>query len=235
VAAAITHLKLFSDGGQRQVALFSGANEASDWQRNAAAEEVLSGGWHLLAKEQLLTVAEVEAQGFLLPGVVAEAGDAGAESSDPLRNWQLRCANLHNRLADAAAAAGDHAAEAAAAEAVALVLAGLDDDARRGAWLLRAVQARLAQWEQGSSAEVAVQLAALFGELASRPWPGEPEAPSKGAANQRFWIGQALERYAERSLQAEAQGDLAAAAAAAQQVVALQQQLAALPALKAAS
>ena len=230
----ITHLKLFSDGGRRQVALFSGPDESSDWLRNADADAILSGGWHLLAKEQLLTLDEVEVQGFLKPEALGSQAGTEPESSDPLRNWQLRCANLHNRRADAAAAAGAPAGEAEAAEAVAAVLASIDDDERRGAWLLRAVQARLAQWQQANNAEVAVQLAGLFGQLAERPWPGEPDAPSKGAANQRFWLTQALERYAERSLQFEAQGDLTAAAAAAETVVALQQQLAALPAIKAA-
>jgi hypothetical protein len=71
----------------------------------------------------------------------------------------------------------------------------------------------------------------LFGQLAERPWPGEPDAPAKGAANQRFWLGQATERQAELSLQAEASGDLAAAASAAAAVVRLQLMLAALPAL----
>ena len=216
----ITHLKLFSDGGQRQVALFSGADESSDWQRNAPADDVLSGGWHLLPKEQLLTLADVEGQGFLKHGSLEPSEP---ESSDPQRNWQLRCAQLHSRLADAAATAGDHAAEATACASVAALMQQLDDSNRQSAWLLRAVKARLAQWHQGSDPAVAAELAALFGLLAQHPWPGEPDGPAKGAANQRFWLLQALERYAEVSLQAESRGDLASAAAAAEAVVALQQ------------
>ena len=223
----ITHLKLFSDGGRRQVALFSGHDESSDWLRNAPAEAVLSGGWHLLPKEQLLSLEEVERQGFLKAGALAEPS---SESSDPLRNWQLRTANLHSRLAEAAAAQADHATEASACAAVAATMANLNDPTRQAAWLLRAVQARLAQWHQSSDPAVATELAALFGQLAARAWPGEPEAPAKGAANQRFWLGQALERYAELSLQAEGQGDLTTATSAAEAVVNLQQQLAALPA-----
>lgn len=220
----ITHLKLFSDGGLRQVALFDGANESSDWQRNAPADEVLSGGWHLLPKEQLLSLAEVQAQGFLKDDA---EGATAPESSDPQRNWRLRCASLHSRLADAAAAQGDHGAEASACTAVAAVMRQLDDPTRQGAWLLRAVQARLSQWQRDQEPAVAEQLADLFGQLAQRPWPNEPDAPSKGAANQRFWLGQALERYAELSLQAEANGDLAAAASSAEAVVRLQTLMAA--------
>jgi hypothetical protein len=228
MAAAITHLKLFSDGGSRQVALFSGADQATDWQRNCDADAVLSGGWHLLPKEELLSLDAVELQGFLRPEALAPEQ---AEAADPLLSWQLRTANLYNRLADAAAAAGDHSAEARACEAVAGVMDDLNDPTRQGAWLLRAVQARLAQWHQVNDPAAAVALAELFGQLAQRPWPGEPEAPAKGGANQRFWLGQALERQAELSLQAEANGDLHGAASAAGAVVLLQQQLAALPAL----
>ena len=109
-----THVKLFVDGDQRQAALFAGPDEANDWLRNCPADEVLSGGWHLLPKEKLINLAEVEERGFLL---------SSAEQTDPLRNWQLRSADLRVRLATQAARQGDHGLEAEHAEAAAQQLA----------------------------------------------------------------------------------------------------------------
>ncbi|MEB3184528.1 MAG: Nif11-like leader peptide family natural product precursor [Cyanobacteriota bacterium] len=88
----ITHVKLFMDGGLRQVALFSGPDEQTQWLRNCPAEELLSHGWHLLPKEELISIQDVEVQGFLNPGALADPRTAlqppseseGAASDDAL-------------------------------------------------------------------------------------------------------------------------------------------------------
>lgn len=64
------------DGGLRQVALFSGPDEQTQWLRNCPAEELLSHGWHLLPKEELISIQDVEIQGFLNPGALAEPSTA---------------------------------------------------------------------------------------------------------------------------------------------------------------
>jgi predicted ribosomally synthesized peptide with nif11-like leader len=78
----ISHIKLFMDGGVRQVALFSGPDESTQWLRNCPAEDLLSHGWHLLPKEELITIQEVEIQGFLNPGALAEQDSQPEADSD---------------------------------------------------------------------------------------------------------------------------------------------------------
>jgi predicted ribosomally synthesized peptide with nif11-like leader len=78
----ISHIKLFMDGGVRQVALFSGPDEHTQWVRNCPAEALLSHGWHLLPKEELITIQEVEVQGFLNPGALAEQSSEPEPGSD---------------------------------------------------------------------------------------------------------------------------------------------------------
>ena len=222
-----THLKLFVDSEQRQAALFSGPDEANDWLRNCRADEVLSGGWHLLPKEELISLVEVEERGFLR---------ATAEQTDPLRNWQLRSADLRVRLAAQAAERNDHASEAENAEAAAGQLAQFSKDARIVALLLQAVEARLKLWQTSQDPAEACTIAGLFATLATCHWPeADPDGQTNSSRNQRFWLGQALQRQAELSVQAETQGDLCAAAAASEAVVAIQQQLADLPVLSASA
>ena len=218
-----THLKLFVDGDSRQVALFSGDQEQSDWLRNCPADEVLSAGWHLLPKEELISLEDVKAKGFLRQ-------QPSSESTDPLRNWQLRSADLRVRLATQAAAQGEHALEAEHALAAAEMLAQFTEDPRRVALLLQAVEAQVKLWQTAKAPAVAVSIAALFERLAHCQWPAEdPDGAAKSMRNQRFWLVQALQRQAELSVQAETQGDLSTAAMASEAVVALQQQLAELP------
>jgi len=215
-----THLKLFVDGDRRQAALFSGDQEQSDWLRNCPADEVLSSGWHLLPKEELISLQEVEAKGFLRE-------QPSSETTDPLRNWQLRSADLRVRLATQAAAEGNHALEAEHALAAAEMLAQFTDDPRLVALLLQAVEAQVKRWQTTSDPSVACSIAALFERLAHCQWPEEdPDGAANSLRNQRFWLGQALQRQAELSVQAETQGDLTSAAEASEAVVALQQQLA---------
>ena len=222
-----THLKLFVNGEQRQAALFSGPDEAHDWLRNCPADEVLSGGWHLLPKEELISLTELEERGFLR---------STAEQTDPLRNWQLRSADLRVRLATQAAEQNDHASEAEHAEAAAGQLAQFSNDVRIVALLLQAVEARLKLWQDSQNPAEACAIAGLFATLATCQWPeSDPDGPADSSRNQRFWLGQALQRQAELSLQAETQGDLRAAAAASEGVVALQLQLAYLPVLTASA
>ena len=222
-----THVKLFVDGEKRQAALFSGPDEANDWLRNCAADDVLSGGWHLLPKEALISLAEVEERGFLR---------AAAEQTDPLRNWQLRSADLRVRLATQAADQGDQALEAEHAEAAAAQLTQFSNDVRIVALLLQAVEARLQLWQASQDPAQACAIAGLFATLATCQWPeADPDGQANSSRNQRFWLGQALQRQAELSVQAETQGDLCAAAAASEAVVAIQQQLADLPVLSASA
>ena len=216
-----THLKLFVDGEQRQAALFSGADEANDWLRNCPADEVLSGGWHLLPKEELISLAEVEKRGFLR---------AMAEQTDPLRNWQLRSADLRVRLASQAAEQSDHISEAEHAEAAAAQLAQFSNDVRIVALLLQAVEARLKLWQASQDPTQACAIAGLFATLTTCEWPeADPDGQANSGRNQRFWLSQALQRQSELSVQAETQGDLSAAAAASEAVVSLQLVLAELP------
>jgi len=63
--AVITHLKLFMDGGIKQVALFKGDNQAEDWLRNSAATEVLIGNWLELPMEELIPLEQAAAKGFI--------------------------------------------------------------------------------------------------------------------------------------------------------------------------
>ena len=220
-----THLKLFVNGEGRQAALFSGPDESKDWQRNCAADEVLSGGWHLLPKEELISLEDVEERGFLRKT---------AEQNDPLHNWQLRTADLHVRLANQASAQSEHALEAKHAEAAAEQLIQFSDDVRIVSLLLQAVEARLKLWQESQDPAQALSIAGLFATLATCQWHEvDPEGQSNSARNQRFWLGQALQRQAELSIQAETKGDLNTAAAASEAVVALQLKLASLPMLNA--
>lgn len=220
-----TYVKLFEEGDQRQAALFAGPDEANDWLRNCPADEVLLRGWHLLPKEQLISLAEVKERGFLR---------AAAEQTDPLRNWQLRSADLRVRLATQAAVHSDHAREAEHAEAAAAQLAQFSNDVRIVALLLQAVEARLKLWQTSQDPAQACAIAGLFATLTTSQWPeADPDGQANSDRNQRFWLGQALQRQAELSVQAETQGDLRAAATASEAVVALQLQLADLPVLSA--
>lgn len=219
--AVITHLKLFMDGGVKQVALFKGDNQAQDWQRNCAASEVLIGNWLELPMEELIAVEQVAAKGFIGNTLLNE------NTADMQLNWQKHCANLHSRIADAAKQEGNYEMEAEACTAVAELMVELDDRVRQGAWLLRAVEARLNQWQEGGDgqANVACELADLFAEFANGEWPGEDDAAAKGAANQRFWLGQAMEKQSQLAIAAEARGDLIAAVNAAEAVIELQNEL----------
>lgn len=222
-----THVKLFVASDQRQAALFAGADEVNDWLRNCPADEVLSSGWHLLPKEEMISLADVEERGFLR---------AATEPTNPLRNWQLRSADLRVRLATQAAEQGDHALEADHAEAAAGQLAQFSNDVRIVALLLQAVEARLKLWQTSQDPTQACAIADLFAQLASYEWPeSDPEGQVNSSRNQRFWLGQALQRQAELSVQAESQGDLYAAAEASEAVVTLQLQLANLPMLTASA
>jgi len=117
--------------------------------------------------------------------------------------------------------------EAEACTAVAELMVELDDRVRQGAWLLRAVEARLNQWQQGGDGQaiVACELADLFAEFANGEWPGEADAAAKGAANQKFWLQQALEKFAAEAIGAEKSGDLITAVNAAEEVIEIQKEL----------
>ena len=219
--AVITHLKLFMDGGIKQVALFKGDNQAEDWQRNCAATEVLIGNWLELPMEELIPLEQAAARGFIGNTLLNE------NAADLQLNWQKHCANLHSRIADAAKQDANYEMEAEACTAVAELMVELDDRVRQGAWLLRAVEARLNQWQQGGDGQaiVACELADLFAEFANGEWPGEDDAAAKGAANQRFWLGQAMEKQSQLAIAAEERGDLIAAVSAAEAVIELQNEL----------
>ena len=222
-----THLKLFIDGDERHAALFKGDNEASDWLYNCVADEVLQEGWHLLPKEELISLEEIQAKGFLQNAFLSNT--LHAESTDPLRNWQLRSADLRIRLASEAAVKHDYAVEAQHANAAADLLAQFCDDPRQVLLLLQAVEAYLRLWKSSEDPAVACSIAGLFDRLKGCRWPeDDPDGPENSARNQLFWLGKAAQCYAKQSVHAEAQGDLNAAAVASEAVVSVQQQLAAL-------
>ncbi|MEB3235127.1 MAG: hypothetical protein VKM98_06850 [Cyanobacteriota bacterium] len=229
-AASITHLKLFLDQTTRQVALFNGPDEAQQWLRNVPAEAVLSAGWHLLPKETLITVEEVESQGFLLPGALAPSD--GPDPDNLALAWAMRAAGLAAQQAEQASAAHDAAAEASGCQRVAHFLdqaathtaerAQLEEIAhKRAAWLVRGVNALLAAWNDSPSPEHAEALAQLFAALAEDRWNlGLPDL-EQARQNHRFWSRRAAAAWADASQQAEQTGDLARAESGAAAVVRL--------------
>ena len=211
---SITHLKLFVDQGERQVALFRGENQQQDWLRNASAEAVLNNGWELLPQETLMSVAEVRAKGLLQPGFVAS--DALSQAA-VIEAWTMRKASLANRLADAANAAGDRGAEASHSQRVVDcmedLLASCTDGQRhkeisqqRSAYLLRAVDCHLALWNDMKSPEQAEALAHLFAALADRRWINASVDTTTADSNKVFWRNQALRAWGDASKAAEEQG-----------------------------
>jgi len=220
--AVITHLKLFIDGGSKQVALFKGNNQAEDWQRNCAAAEVLIGNWLELATEELIEINELIDRGYIDKTKFYQ----DAANPDPLSNWQKHCAHLYSQIAEKAEKEANHEAEADACAAAAELMEELGDQRRQGAWLLRAVEARLKQWNSGETkGEVAYEIADLFATLAMQIWPDEPDTAEKGAANQKFWLQQALEKFAAEAIAAEKAGDLITAVNAAEEVIEIQKEL----------
>ena len=211
---SITHLKLFVDQGERQVALFRGENQQQDWLRNASAEAVLNNGWELLPQETLMSVAEVRAKGLLQPGFVAS--DALSQAA-VIEAWTMRKASLANRLADAANAAGDRAAEASHSQRVVDcmedLLASCTDGQRhkeisqqRSAYLLRAVDCHLALWNDMQSPEHAEALAHLFAALADQRFAHHSIDTTTADSNKVFWRNQALRAWGDASKAAEEQG-----------------------------
>ena len=212
----ITHLKLFVDQGERQVALFSGDDQQQDWLRNEAAETVLNNGWELLPQETLMSLAEISAKGLLQHAFLATdaLGQAGM-----IEAWTMRKARMASRLADAAATAGDRAAEAEHSQRVVDcmedMLASCTEGQRqqeisqqRSAYLLRAVNCRLALWNTMKSPEQAEALALLFAALANQRWPNGSIDVAMADANKLFWRNQALRAWGAASKAAEEQGDI---------------------------
>lgn len=210
----ITHLKLFVDQGERQVALFSGDDQQQDWLRNEAAETVLDNGWELLPQETLMSLAEVSAKGLLQRAFL---NSDALNQADLIEAWTMRKARMASRLADAAATAGDRAAEADHSQRVVdcmeEMLASCTNEHRqqeisqqRSAYLLRAVDCRLALWNTMKSPEQAEALALLFAALADRRWPNGSIDVTTADANKVFWRNQALRAWGDASKAAEEQG-----------------------------
>jgi len=211
---SITHLKLFVDQGERQVALFSGDDQQQDWLRNEAAETVLTNGWELLPQETLMSLAEVSAKGLLQRAFLAS--DALSQAG-VIEAWTMRKARMASRLADAATTTGDRATEAQHSQRVVdcleEMLASCTDDQRqqeisqqRSAYLLRAVDCRLALWNNMKDPAQAEALALLFAALADRRWPNASIDVATADSNKVFWRNQALRAWGDASKTAEEQG-----------------------------
>lgn len=230
-AAPVTHLKLFMDQGERQVALFSGPDEVQHWLRNVSAEEVLQSGWHLLPRESLITVEDVESQGFLRSGVLMPEDPS---QTDVISAWAMRAAGLASRQAEQEANAGHRSAEASLCERVvrSLELAmehtsegerRQDMADRRSAWLLRGVNGRLEAWNQQHDAAEAEALAQLFAALSDERWHDGKSDLSAARGNQQYWRAQALSAWAQASQAAEERGELEQAERCSQRVLAMLQ------------
>lgn len=232
--APITHLKLFLDQGDRQVALFSGPNESSQWLRNVPADEALQSGWHLLPQETLITVESLQQQGFLAEGLIQPSG----EQASMAWAWAMRAAALAAQQAERATAAHDDDAEAESCSRVVRFLeqagshstapAAHDDIVqKRAAWLVRGVNARLTAWNANPQAEHAEALAELFEALSREGWGAAQADRDTARQNQLFWARKAAAAWGQASQQAEQNGDLTRAEAGAAAVVRLLSTLAA--------
>jgi hypothetical protein len=223
----ITHLKLFVEGDRRRAALFSGTDEAQHWVRNVEAESVLSSGWHLLPKETLIAISDVQERGFWRQGVQLNP-----------RAWRMRLINLQQRLADQAGASGDHRQDADQSLRAADQLQHLADDLAADdpnaaaelaqqaiGWRLRGSEALVALWQQHErdaqrAMPIALELVALFDLLGPSVSTGlGQEAQAHAERNARFWWQQAVTKAAQCSDEREQAGDLLQAAAAAQTVL----------------
>ena len=211
---SITHLKLFVDQGERQVALFSGDDQQQDWLRNEAAETVLTNGWELLPQETLMSLAEVSDKGLLQRAFLAS--DALSQAG-VIEAWMTRKARMASRLADAATTTGDRATEAQHSQRVVdcleEMLASCTDDQRqqeisqqRSAYLLRAVDCHLALWNNMKDPAQAEALALLFAALADQRWPNGRIDVATADSNKVFWRNQALHAWGDASKTAEEQG-----------------------------
>ena len=213
---SITHLKLFVDQGERQVALFRGEDQQQDWLRNASAEAVLNNGWELLPQETLMSLAEVSAKGLLQRAFLAS--DALSQAG-VIEAWMMRKARMASHLADAATKTGDRATEAQHSQRVVdcmeEMLASCTNGQRqqeiiqqRSTYLLRAVNCHLALWNDMKSPKQAEALAYLFAALANRLWANGSVDTTTADANKVFWRNQALRAWGDASKTAEDQGEI---------------------------
>ncbi|MCP9809128.1 hypothetical protein KBY58_06745 [Cyanobium sp. HWJ4-Hawea] len=201
------------------MALFSGSDETTHWQRNVDASAVIKGEWQGLPLEILIPVDQLREQGLW------------QEAEINRRAWQLRLIQLRQRLAEQAEGTGEARLEAQqslmVADQLELLVAGQtegDGETQRFAqqaigWRLRAAEALVVLWQRNQETAVAVELAQLFGELSQRHWPGDDKGPINAGQNSHFWWSLALQQAANSSEQGEQAGDLERAAEAASDVL----------------
>lgn len=229
MAEPITHLKVFSEGDRRQVALFSGANESTDWLRNVDGETVLTGDWHQLPEETLFAVGEIASQGLWRQ-------ESAGTPINP-RAWRWRLFSLHQRLAAQAGHQADRRAEAdhclKAADQLQLLAhennkheseSSIQLAEQATGWQLQAAQALVQLWdsnqEPSSAMAVALELMHLFDALSQGDGTGLGENGLANAErNAIFWWRQAVQKAAQCSDEQEQQGELSIAAAAADTVL----------------
>lgn len=221
-AAVTTHLKLFLDQDDRQVALFSGPSEAEHWQRNMPATAVIKDGWDVLPKEVVISIGSVRQQGFLADGFL----DPGFNHDAIAMAWSLRAARMAATQSEQASAAGEASADGDSCMRVVKFIeqaAAYTDDSdrladfarQRVAWLVRGVNAHLNAWEKDSIPEHAEAVAKIFAALAQDDWPCESDLREKARHNQFFWGRRAVDAWGGLSSLAEKAGDFARAEAAA--------------------
>ena len=131
----------------------------------------------------------------------------------------MRKASLASRLADAATAADDHAADAENSQRVVDYLQEVMSSCKvdqyqkeiskqRSAYLLRAVGCRLAIWNETKKPEQAEELARLFAALADSSWTDGSIDQKAAQSNKTFWHNQALRAWGECSKSAEERGEI---------------------------
>lgn len=203
----VRYFKLFLQDDQRMVALFSGDNESEDWFENKCFDQVFSSGWHLFAKEQLVSVDEAKAQGVwrldLAPPMIQKTGISRVD----LINLYLRCAN---RAWEGAVGDSESVARRVcdSLELAQIGGAAFVSDSVRIGWYLKRVDELLKQWANVQDPSVGFEIAAVFQLLAQMTWPDDQaDQCEKSAFNAVYWWNQTLALVEQRLQQAFERSD----------------------------
>jgi hypothetical protein len=242
----ITHLKIFTDLGFQQVALFNGPDHQNDWQENLPLENVLIGNWQLLPNEELISISDLAAKGILNKNFISKYLATNKpkflipDLFEPgfLNHCLEKSINLHIQLADQAANDSDLAKETQvclqAADFLFEFLTSkpelIVNIARNSyiSFLLRAVDVQIKLWQVQPVVSIAIQISDIFAELSELTWASQDDFPKKANANQLFWLRQAISKQLDIAVAAEENDSLAEAATAYILVLQLQQSISSL-------
>jgi hypothetical protein len=191
--------KLFQQGKDRMVALFRGPSESDDWLENMPFDKVFKSGWHLFAKEELISVEDARAQGVWIdesqnPAVPSALPMVEVSTSELLR---LYCACSENLFHNT-----DLVDKIKLLDKVSGLLKSCDhqypayfvEHGVRLQWHLRRIDALVGQWSLSPDFSTGLQIFKEFTAVQSLDWPeDQSEGRDKAAFNAAFWWNKAIE------------------------------------------